>query len=75
MLLQRNDGTCNDAPRPMPLLPPVPQRYDAVVPAALLDAQGSLIEELISFAFDTLGVRHLEVRVIDLERAPAQCVA
>jgi hypothetical protein len=43
------------------------KRYDyyAAVPAHLLEEQSSLIDRIIGFAFDILGVRHLEVRVYD----------
>jgi hypothetical protein len=39
--------------------------YYAAVPAHLLDEQSSLIDRIIGFAFETLGVRRLEVRVYD----------
>ena len=41
------------------------QDYYAVVPAHALDRENSVIDELISFAFDTLGSWHLDVRVYD----------
>ena len=41
--------------------------YYAQVPADLLDEQGHLIENIISFAFDTLGARRLKMRVRDAE--------
>jgi hypothetical protein len=37
------------------------------VPATLLDEQSSLIEQIINFAFDTLGALRLEVRVREAE--------
>ena len=39
------------------------QGYSVVVPADLLDDENRIIDELIDFAFDTLGAWHLEVRV------------
>ena len=42
-----------------------PRRYAAAVPAHALDEQGCLIDQLIHFAFDTLGARHLELRVYE----------
>jgi len=42
---------------------PEPRRYSAVVPAHCLDERGCLIDELIQFVFDTLGVQHLDLRV------------
>ena len=44
--------------------PPL-RRYSAVVPAHALDEQGCLIDELIRFAFDTLGAQHLDLRVYE----------
>ena len=41
------------------------QGYYAAVPADLLDHENSIIDELIGFAFDTLGARHLDVRVYE----------
>lgn len=43
------------------------QGYCAQVPADLLDEQSNLIDRIISFAFDTLGVHHIELRVRDAE--------
>ena len=37
----------------------------AVVPAHALDEHGCLIDQLIQFAFDTLGAQHLELRVYE----------
>jgi hypothetical protein len=42
-----------------------PRRYSAVVPAHALDEHGCLIDELIRFAFDTLGAQHLDLRVYE----------
>ncbi len=39
------------------------QGYYAAVPAYVLDRENTVIDELISFAFDTLGAWHLDVRV------------
>jgi len=36
-----------------------------VVPAHALDEHGCLIDELIRFAFDTLGAQHLDLRVYE----------
>jgi hypothetical protein len=41
------------------------QGYYVAVPADLLGDENSIIDELINFAFDTLGAWHLEVRVHD----------
>ncbi len=42
-----------------------PRSYSAVVPAHTLDEQGCLIDQLIRFAFDTLGAQHLDLRVYE----------
>jgi hypothetical protein len=41
------------------------QGYYAAVPAHLLDRENSVIDELIGFAFDTLGACYLDMRVYD----------
>jgi hypothetical protein len=41
------------------------QGYYAAVPAHLLDRENNVIDELIDFAFDTLGAWRLDVRVYD----------
>jgi hypothetical protein len=41
------------------------QDYYAAVPAEMLDDENTIIDELISFAFDTLGAWRLDVRVYD----------
>jgi hypothetical protein len=41
--------------------------YYAAVSAQLLDEQGALIDEIIRFAFDTIGARHLNLRVYHAE--------
>jgi hypothetical protein len=37
--------------------------YYAEVPAMALDERSQLVDQVIRFAFETLGVRHLDVRV------------
>ena len=44
-------------------------RYYAEVPALALDEQSRLVDQVIRFAFETLGVRQLEVRVCGDELA------
>jgi hypothetical protein len=39
------------------------QSYYAMVPAHVLDNENTVIDELISFALDTLGAWRLDVRV------------
>ena len=43
--------------------------YYAVVPTATLLGEHTVIDELIGFAFDKLGVVHLDVRVYDEQTA------
>ena len=38
--------------------------YHAELTSDLLDEQGQLLDEVIAFAFETLSVRHLDVRVV-----------
>jgi hypothetical protein len=42
--------------------------YYAEVPIGSLDEQGQLIEQVIRFAFDTLGASHLDVRVFGVDQ-------
>jgi hypothetical protein len=44
----------------------------AEVPALALDQQSRLVDRLIGFAFETLGARHLEVRVSETRTAQAR---
>lgn len=53
-------------------LPPLLQRgersYSAEIWTCQVDEQSQLIEQLIGFALDTLGARHLDMRVCPAER-------
>jgi len=42
--------------------------YAAEVPNGSLDMQSQLVEQVMQFAFDTLGARHLDVRVIGADQ-------
>ena len=44
---------------------PGQRSYAAVVPAHALDEHGCLIDELIRFAFDSLGAQRLDLRVYE----------
>src|SRR5262245_56099250 len=57
------DGRWSTNPSPTPRLQPPNQRYSAEVPVRWLDEQSQLIEQLICRACDTLGARHLDVRI------------
>jgi hypothetical protein len=74
LIIQDRDGSLLKEPRklrhPRPAESrPTPRQpsYRAEIPAALLDEQSSLIERIINFAFDTLGARHVDVRVRESE--------
>ena len=43
--------------------------YHAELTSDLLDEHGQLLDEVIAFAFETLGVRHLDVRVVPTDPA------
>ena len=42
--------------------------YHTEVPTGSLDEQSQLVEQVMQFAFDTLGVRHLDVRVFGVDQ-------
>jgi hypothetical protein len=63
MIVQNLDGTIGEAPAGHSLREGHLREYRVEVSADLLDEQGSVIDWLIGFAFDTLGALHLDVRV------------
>ena len=65
MIIQNRDGSIAREPALRRLNKQKRQGYYAAVPAHLLDEQSSLIDRIIDFAFETLGVSRLEVRVYD----------
>ena len=67
MIIQDRDGSLIKEPRKLRQSLPVSPSYRVVFPAALLDDQNSLIDRIISFAFDTLGAQRLDVRVREAE--------
>ena len=42
--------------------------YSAEVQPGSLDEQSRLVEQVMQFAFDTLGVQHLDVRVFGVDQ-------
>jgi hypothetical protein len=46
-------------------LPDAGGRCYAAIPFRLLEDQSDILDRVIHLAFDTLGVRHLELRVYD----------
>ena len=65
MIIQNRDGSIAREPALRRLNKHMRQDYYAAIPAHLLDEQSSLIDRIIGFAFETLGVSRLEVRVYD----------
>jgi hypothetical protein len=59
--MDRNDGTTSRQWRAQ-------RSYSAEVQPGSLDEQSRLVEQVIRFAFDTLGVRHLDVRVFGVDQ-------
>lgn len=62
MIIQKRDGSLVEEPYTTHN-PDHQDRYYAEVAPNGLDEQASLVERIISMAFDVLGARHLEVRV------------
>jgi hypothetical protein len=67
VIIQNRDGSLTQEPNQGRLHKENDQAYYAQLPAHLLDEQSSVIDRLISFAFDTLGALRLEVRVREVE--------
>jgi hypothetical protein len=53
---------------PTPSFATRPASYHAELSSDLLDPHGQLIDRVISFAFDTLGARRLDLRVMPPDR-------
>lgn len=67
MIIQNRDGSLTKEPRKPRQTQLATPSYRVEFPAALLDEQNSLIDRIISFAFDTLDARGLDVRVREAE--------
>jgi hypothetical protein len=65
VIIQNRDGSIAQEPGHRRLNKRKRHDYYAAVPAHLLDEQSNLIDRIIGFAFNTLGVRRLEVRVYE----------
>jgi hypothetical protein len=63
MIIQNPDDSPTKEPGRRQLFTNKQQGYYAAVPADLLDCGNTIIDELIRFAFDTLGAGRLDVRV------------
>jgi hypothetical protein len=67
LIIQNRDGSLVHEPERNRYGKQEQKNYYADLPVALLDEQSSLIDRIISFAFDTLGAMRLEVRVRETE--------
>ena len=67
LIIQDRDGSLLKEPRRPRQNQLASPSYHVEFPAALLDEQNSLIDRIISFAFDTLGAQRLDVRVREAE--------
>ncbi|HNP72684.1 MAG TPA: hypothetical protein PLO33_09295 [Kouleothrix sp.] len=67
MIIQDRDGSLLKEPKPPRNSALSKPAYRVEIPASTLDEHSSLIERVIAFAFDTLGARHLDVRVREYE--------
>ena len=67
MLTHHHDRRRDHDRNHLPLRHQKPRRYSAAVPARCLDDQGCLIDQLIRFAFDTLGAHHLDLRIYEAQ--------
>jgi hypothetical protein len=65
MIIQDRDGSLTQEPVYRRLFTNKRQGYYAAVPAQVLERENGVIDELIGFAFDTLGAWRLDVRVYD----------
>ena len=66
MLTQHNHSSSKIPDRDQPSHPADAEgRCYAAIPCRLLDDQSDILDQVIHFAFDTLGTRHLELRIYD----------
>jgi hypothetical protein len=65
MFVHNHDRHCDQDRAHPPPHQPGPRCYSVAVPAHCLDEHGCLIDQLIQFAFDTLGAQHLDLRVYE----------
>jgi len=67
LIIQERDGSLLKGPGRQRHPQPARETYRAQIPAELIDEQGSLIDRIIAFAFDTLGARRVDLRVRESE--------
>ena len=65
LIIQNRDNSLTQQPECRQPFTNRRQDYYAAVPAGLLDYENTVIDELIGFAFETLGAWRLDVRVYD----------
>jgi hypothetical protein len=63
------DVPASREPAPARLLQRAEHSYYAEVKATQLDEQSGIIDGLIGLAFETLGARHLDLRIVDAQRS------
>ena len=65
----QNDRTVSETLNPHypARLPNEGPRYYAAIPSRLLANQNNIIDQVIQFAVDMLGARHVELRVYDAD--------
>ena len=64
MAMQRSDSLKECFPQPRTELATQAGRYYVELSLEALDEQGSLIDSVIRFTFDTLNVQHLDLRIL-----------
>jgi hypothetical protein len=69
MMKQAYDDPTSRELAPTRLLQRAERSYYAEVKASQLDEQSGIIDGLIGLAFETLGARHLDLRVVDGQRS------
>ena len=64
MMMQQSDHLQEHAPLPRTELSTYAGRYYVELALEALDEQGSLLDSLIDFTFDTLNAQYLDLRII-----------
>lgn len=67
LIIQNRDGSLVKEPLRPHQATSLDPSYRVELPLALLDEHSSVIDRIIAFAFDTLGARHIDVRVREAE--------
>jgi hypothetical protein len=64
MMMPQVDILHERVPQPPAKLAMREARYYVELPLAVLDEQGSLLDSVIRFTFDTLNIQHLDLRIV-----------